>query len=266
MASMRNTGPNRLAPLVTPLVITFNEAPNIARCLDRLIWAERIVVIDSGSTDGTLDIIARYPQAEVVYRAFDDFAGQCNFGLTQIFFAMGSVARRGLRVDAPSWLRKSPRSRRRPAWWRTKLRSSTASTGARCAARSTPPRRVLYRRDAGVYRNEGHGHRLSIEGAVGKLSARIRHDDRKPLSRWLTSQQGYARREADFLLASDTGSLRRTDRVRLMAWPAPILVFAYTLFIKGCLLDGWPGWLYVLQRTLAEIMIAIEIVDRRLRT
>ena len=50
-----------------------------------------------------------------------------------------------------------------------------------------------------------------------------------------------------------------------MAWPAPILVFLYTLITKRCVLDGWAGWLYVLQRTLAETMIALEIVDRRLR-
>jgi hypothetical protein len=39
----------------------------------------------------------------------------------------------------------------------------------------------------------------------------------------------------------------------------------YTLFVKGCLLDGWAGWFYVLQRVIAEALIAIEIADRRLR-
>ena len=39
------------------MVITFNEAPNIARCLDRLHWAKRILVVDSGSTDETLQIV-----------------------------------------------------------------------------------------------------------------------------------------------------------------------------------------------------------------
>jgi hypothetical protein len=37
------------------------------------------------------------------------------------------------------------------------------------------------------------------------------------------------------------------------------------LFIKGCLLDGWHGWYYALQRLLAETLIALEILDRRLR-
>jgi len=40
-------------------------------------------------------------------------------------------------------------------------------------------------------------------------------------------------------------------------------VFFYTLLWKRCILDGWAGWLYVLHRTLAEMMIAIENVDRK---
>ena len=69
---------------ITPMVITYNEATNIARTLDQLVWAGRIVVIDSGSTDETIEIIRSYPQAEVIYRPFDDFASQCNFGIAQV--------------------------------------------------------------------------------------------------------------------------------------------------------------------------------------
>src|SRR5262249_17995908 len=69
---------------ITPIVITYNEEANIARTLDRLIWAKRIVVIDSGSTDGTLDIIRCYPQAECVHRPFVEFVSQCNFGIAQV--------------------------------------------------------------------------------------------------------------------------------------------------------------------------------------
>jgi acetyl-CoA C-acetyltransferase len=81
----------------------------------------------------------------------------------------------------------------------------------------------------------------------------------------LASQQKYAKLEADHLLAAPRAVLRRTDHIRLMGWPAPLLVFFYTLIAKRCILDGWPGWLYVLQRMLAETMIAVEVVDRRLR-
>jgi hypothetical protein len=42
-------------------------------------------------------------------------------------------------------------------------------------------------------------------------------------------------------------------------------VLFYTLFVKGCILDGWPGWYYALQRLCAEILIALEILELRLQ-
>ncbi len=46
-----------LAP-VTPVIFTFNEALTIRRVLDRLIAFDRVVVVDSGSDDGTIEIVA----------------------------------------------------------------------------------------------------------------------------------------------------------------------------------------------------------------
>ena len=68
---------------ITPLILTFNGVPNIARTLEQLRWARDIVVIDSFSDDETLEIVSRYPQARVLQRKFDSFAAQCNFGLRE---------------------------------------------------------------------------------------------------------------------------------------------------------------------------------------
>ena len=128
-----------------------------------------------------------------------------------------------------------------------------------------PPRTVLYRVRGACYVDEGHGHRVVVPGALDALRGVIYHDDRKPLSRWLASQRRYAEQEADYLLQGDPQTFKRSDRVRRMAWPAPLAVFFYVLICKGCILDGWPGWYYALQRLLAEAMIALELIDRRLR-
>src|SRR6185369_15171107 len=69
---------------ITPMVLTFNEVANIGRVIGKLGWAKRILVIDSGSTDGTLEVLKGCPQVEVVHRPFDSFADQCNFGLTKL--------------------------------------------------------------------------------------------------------------------------------------------------------------------------------------
>lgn len=248
---------------ITPLIITYNESANIARTLERLAWARRIVVIDSGSTDETEGIVRSYPQAEWIRRPFDDFASQCNFGIMQV--ATTWV----LSLDADYELSEALVTELRG------LSPGAATCGYRArfvyriygrALRGTlyPPRTVLYRKDKAHYRNEGHGHRVTVDGEIVPLSGVIYHDDRKPLARWFSSQQRYASQEADHLLAWDRKSLKRTDRIRRAGWSAPLLVFVYTLIFQGCLLDGWPGWYYALQRLLAETLIALEIADRKL--
>ena len=147
--------------------------------------------------------------------------------------------------------------------WRARFRYCIQGRPLRASL--YPPRTVLYRKDRARYRDEGHGHRVQIDGPVLSLRGPIYHDDRKPLARWFLSQQRYARREAEHLLKSDRATLSKVDQIRLAAWPAPMMVLLYTLFAKGCLLDGWSGWYYALQRMLAEVMICLEIIDRRLR-
>ncbi len=50
---------------ITPLILTFNESPNIDRTLKQLFWAQTVVVLDSFSTDETLEILHSYPQVKV---------------------------------------------------------------------------------------------------------------------------------------------------------------------------------------------------------
>jgi glycosyltransferase involved in cell wall biosynthesis len=248
---------------ITPLIITYNEAPNICRTLFKLFWAQRIVVIDSGSIDGTVETLRDYPQVEVIQRPFIDAASQCNFGLTQVAspwvlsldadYELSDELIRELASLAPPDSVVGYRARFVYRIYGRPLRGSLY-----------PPRIVLYRKDNASYRQEGHTQRVVVEGEVVPLNGVIYHDDRKPLARWLTSQQSYAREQANYLLDAPREVLRRTDKIRLMGWPAPIGVFFYTLFVKGCLLDGWPGWFYALQRVIAEALLALEIIDRRL--
>lgn len=69
---------------ITPLILTFNEAPNIDRTLEKLTWAKQILVIDSYSTDSTLEILQSYPQVQIFQREFDNHTNQWNYGLQQV--------------------------------------------------------------------------------------------------------------------------------------------------------------------------------------
>jgi cellulose synthase/poly-beta-1,6-N-acetylglucosamine synthase-like glycosyltransferase len=251
---------------VTALILTYNEAANIERTLAPLAPLRRVVVIDSGSEDGTQDILARYPNVEVVTRPFDSFAGQCNFGLEQAGIDTEWV----LSLDADYRLEPdlvaelaALRLDENVGGYRARFRYCIYGRAIRSGI--YPPVIVLFRRKGARYVQDGHAHRVVVTDPIVDLQARILHDDRKPFTRWLQSQRAYAQNEAEHLEGQQPSSLRWQDRLRLMIGFAPPAMFAYVFILRGGFLDGWRGLYYALQRTYAELLLSLELLDRRLR-
>ena len=65
-------------PTLAVTIITLNEADHIAAAIDSAAWADEILVVDSGSTDATVDI-ARGKGATVLSRAWNGWIEQKNF-------------------------------------------------------------------------------------------------------------------------------------------------------------------------------------------
>ena len=63
-------------------LITLNSEKNLESVLEAVSWADEIVLVDSGSTDKTLEI-ARQFNAKIVCRAFDGYGSQKNFATSQ---------------------------------------------------------------------------------------------------------------------------------------------------------------------------------------
>jgi len=249
---------------ITPLILTFNEAPNLERCLERLRWARRVVVLDSGSTDETAALAANFPTVEFLVRTFDEHSAQWNHGLdavaTDWVLALDADYVLGLGFEKElAALPMAPEVHAYAACFRYLI------GGTPLRASLYPPRHVLFRRGRCSYVQDGHTQLLQVEGRAGILATKIDHDDRKPLGRWLISQDKYAVLEAAKLLAPKGGAvLRLQDRIRRLMVIAPWLTLIYTLLVRRTLLDGWPGIYYALQRTLAELVLSLRLMEARL--
>ena len=105
---------------------------------------------------------------------------------------------------------------------------------------------------------------MIVDGKVQRLRGKINHDDRKPLSHWIRSQDQYAITEARYLLSEPIKQLTFKDRLRRKIFFAPVAIFFYVLFGKGLVFDGWPGWYYTFQRTVAELILSLRVLEQKL--
>jgi len=249
---------------ITPVVLTYNEDANLERTLTRLTWAPRVVVVDSYSTDETIAICAGYPNVDVVQRTFDSHTAQWNFGVAQVRTAWV------LSLDA-DYVLSDELIHELAAWTPGPNVSAYLARfeyrvfGRPLRASLYPPRAVLFRPGAATYVTDGHTQRLSVDGPTGWLTGRIAHDDRKTVDRWFADQLRYSAQEARHLLETPAAELNRIDRVRRSVVLGPPVVAAYALFGRGLVLDGWPGFYYVIQRTIAEMLLALRVLDGRCR-
>lgn len=245
---------------ITTLILTYNEAPNIERTLKHLTWAKKIILIDSYSTDNTLEIVKNYPQVQVLQGTFDTHSTQWNYGLGQV------TSEWVLSLDADYILTdelidevKTLQTDTEINGYFTKFKYCVFGKPLRGSI--LPPRQVLFRREKAIYIDDGHTQLLQINGKSAILSSYIHHDDRKSLSRWLWAQDRYTIIEVKKLTQGFNSELSLSDKIRKQKILAPFIVPLYCLILKGGILDGWYGWYYAFQRMLAEILLSIRLIE-----
>lgn len=250
---------------VDVLILTYNEEANLERTLQALRRFPRIVVLDSGSTDGTLAIAARHANVRVCTNPFASHATQWNHGLREC----GLQARWVLALDAdyvldPQLVDEIAALRPAPdvAGWRVRFRYCVH--GRALSASLYPPGVILYRRESASYTQDGHSQRVHVRGRVLPLRGSVSHDDRKAFSTWLAAQDRYARIECRSLRTTPWHALNWRDRVRRLVVVAPWLVPLYCLTIGRGLLDGRAGLFYAMQRAIAETLLSARLLEAAL--
>jgi glycosyltransferase involved in cell wall biosynthesis len=248
---------------ITPVLLTFNEEQNIRRTLSRLGWAKDIVIVDSGSTDGTLEALENLPAVRVFTRSFDSHGNQWRYAVEETQITTDWI----LRLDADYQVSDELIAQMAALDPNAPVSAYRVSFGYAIFSQNLlsslyPSNTVLLRKGYFSVRDKGHTEAWDVSGLVLTLSGRIIHDDWKTTEQWLIGQARYMRRELDYL-HMDKGGLSRWLRRRppLM----PIAVFLYCLIGKGLLLNGTAGIFYALQRLVAEAVLSLMLLEEKLR-
>jgi glycosyltransferase involved in cell wall biosynthesis len=223
---------------LTAIVPTFNEESNISDCLAGLGLADEILVVDSFSTDRTVELARAHPKARVLQHAYAGNGPQCNWAMDQaahpwilivdadervsaeLAAEIAKTLREGPRADLYRLARKNiflGREIRGSGWGRDRL----VRLFKRGAARY-PERRVHADIEAGA-------------GSAPVLSAPLIHFTVRSLDHYLEKLHRYARWGAEDLHAAG----RRAGVIEIVLRPAWRLFRSWVL--EGGFRDGFPG-------------------------
>jgi len=224
---------------VSAIVLTYNEEKNIKRCLESLKWADEIVIVDSFSTDKTLEICSRY-SAKIFQREFDGFASQRNFALTKASNEWvlivdadeevtpdlsreikEAISRDNGEVDGYYIMRNN-------FWFGKHLRYGVNSKdyGFR-----------LFKKDKVVYTKEIHEVPTVNNGRFKYLKGCIVHYSYTTLSHYFFKLNLYTDIESKEMVKKEV----KISRSRIFFWP--VLRFFWAFFIKRGWKDGLIGFL-----------------------
>lgn len=264
------------------LVLTLNEEPNVAGCLDSVAWCDDVVVLDSFSSDRTV-ALAREKGVRVVQREFDNYAGQRNFGLTQVNYKYPWVLMLDADERVPPDLHQEMslavrgaaetvalfRMRRKDHLFGRWIRGSSGypTWFGRLArlgrVRVDRPINEEYHADGEVAELRGHLHHYPFNKGFAAWIAK--HDRYSTLEAELRCRDS-ARPPLLDLFRRDPIVRRRALKAVAFRLPArPLVIFAGLYLVRGGILEGRAGLTFSALRAFYEFMIDCKYAELRRR-
>lgn len=220
------------------LIPARDEAADLPDCLASCAFADEIVVVDSGSTDGTPDV-ARAAGARVLFREFDTHARQKNWALPQLLHDWVLCLDADERVtpelaaDIPRALAAAGETRgfllpRRNTFLGREIRG--------CGWQHDRVLRLFDRRHARFDDRRVH-ESVQVNGATARLAGALLHHSCRDMADWLRKTERYARLGAEEAFANG----RRARAADLAIRPAARFLKQWLL--QGGFRDGTEGWI-----------------------
>lgn len=241
------------------MIFTLNEEVNLPHCLGSLAWCDDVIVIDSGSSDQTVEI-AEQAGARVFVNPFEGFGTQRNWAIDNtsprhewiLVLDADERVPDALVEEMHQLIDQQPelgaaRLRRRFTMWGKWLRFS-----------SLYPVWVvrLVHCERARYINRGHAETQEIDGDIAALYSDLIDENHKGMAEWYERQDRYSLADARYELeqagtSMQLGNLFSSDplarkmTMKRIAWRLPfrgLIYFLYSYFIRQGVRDGRLGF------------------------
>ena len=271
---------------LTVIILTFNEERNLQQALDSVAgWSAQTLILDSYSTDRTLEIAKQY-HCQVFQNRFENYAKQRNHALMELPIAGQWI----LFLDADEWL---------PEDLKTEITVLTAANPrengfyvprrmmwmGRWIRRGYYPTWILrlFRHGTARCEDRAINEHLIIDGEHGYLKNDLMHEDQKGITEWIAKHNSYASYEAAELVNNRAAQNYQEIDVRLFGTQAqrkrwiryrlwnrlppllrPFLYFAYRYIFRAGFLDGKEGFIFhFLQALWFPLLVDIKYLEQQ---
>lgn len=257
------------------IVLTRNEEQNLPACLESVRgWCSELFVVDSGSTDGTVNL-ARAAGAVVATHPFETHAHQWHWALDALSIRADWVLALDADQRVSPELRQAiettlaaPESVSRTSGYYVNRRQMFRGRWIRYGGYYPMPLLKLFRRSAvSVDLRERVDHHFTVAGRVARLTGDLIEDNANELAifDWIAKHNRYARLQAEEELerarsGEPGGRLfgHRDERIRwakarwrhLPLLVRPFLYFSYRYVIRFGFLDGRNGFVFHFMQAL----------------
>ena len=245
---------------LTIIIPVKNEEKNLEECLTHLKEFSNVVVVDSYSTDRTLEIINRYKREVVQFEWNGQFPKKRNWILRNYRFKTEWV----LFLDADERITDEFRKELERVLPITHCNAFVCYydnwfMGQMLRYGDVMRKTAILRVGCGEYERieennwskldmEIHEH-LHIKGRIGEIKARLEHHDKRSLESYYSKHKEYANWEANRYMAlkGDYSKLTRRQKIKyglLKQWWFGFAYFFVCYFLKKGFLDGKAGYAF----------------------
>ena len=224
-------------PKLSAVIIAKNEEKNIADCIGSVGFCDEVIIVDSGSSDRTVEL-AKGAGARVTSNGFTDYASQKNFGIQKAAGEWVFLIDADERVtpDLANEI-KAVLAQPKSDGYQVVRHNRIFGRWMRHGANRNDLQTRLVKKEKAVFRGPVH-ERIALEGDTPRFKNPLLHYSTDNLSSYMNKLNVYTKMEAALLGRKERGVSAGKMKLK------PMAIFIVRAFWQGGILDGLEGFFF----------------------